>query len=87
MYVSRGTLHLFTELFIKIWVVCVEVFLVQVILDQPQTFAKPLEVNELPLAEETDRVCHFCILCQTQDVIIGSACFLFCCHHVRTTFH
>lgn len=81
-----GTLYrqriqlLFAELLIKVWVICVEVFLVKIILDQTETFTETLKVYQFTLAEEADGIGNFCILCQTQDVIIGSAGFLLCRH-------
>ena len=36
---------LFTELFVKVRIVGVEIFLVQIILHQPETFAKTLEMH------------------------------------------
>lgn len=76
---------LLAELFIKVRVVCVEVFLVQIILDQSQTLTESLEVNQFTLAEEADWISNLSILCQTQDVVISGSCFLLWCDLVRTT--
>ena len=36
---------LFTELFVKVRIVGVEIFLIKIILHQPETFAKTLEMH------------------------------------------
>ena len=55
------------------------------ILDHPHRLTEPLEVDDLPLPEEPDRIADLRILDQPEDVVIGESCFLFWCDLVRTT--
>ena len=57
----------------------IEIAAVQLFLGDPQSLAKPLIVNDLPLAQETNGVSHFWIFYQAQDVIIGGSGLLLCC--------
>lgn len=71
---------------VKFRVEGVEVLGVQMILNDSQTFAKPLEVHHFSLAQESDGIADLRVLDQAEDVVIGGAGFLLCCNHVRTTF-
>ena len=63
----------------------VEVFAVQIILHDTQAFAEPLEMNDLTLPEEADRIDDIRIVHHAENVVIGGAGFLFCCNCERTT--
>lgn len=70
---------------VKFGVVGVKVFVVQIVLDQAQTFAEPLEVGQLALAKEADRVAHVRIVAEAQNIIVGRPCFLFWYDYKCTT--
>lgn len=42
--------------------------------------AEPLKVNYLPRPEETDDVVHVRIVRQPEDIVVGGARLLLCCH-------
>lgn len=71
---------LFAELFVEIRVKCIEILAVQTILYQPEAFTEALVMNDFALAKIFDRITYFRIFYQTQDVVIGQAGFLLCCH-------
>lgn len=71
---------------VKFRVEGVEVFGIQVILDDPQAFAEPLEMHHLALPQEPDRITDFRVFDQAEDIVVGGTGFLLCCNHVRTTF-
>ena len=73
-------------LFVKAGVDKVNIFLVQLILCQPQSLAEPLEVDHFPGPEEFNDIVDIRIVTQTKDVVVGDSCFLLCCDLVRTTF-
>ena len=64
----------------------IDVSEVHFLLAQPQTFAKPLEVDNLPLPQEADGVVYIRIVGQPQNVVVGEAGLLLWCDLVRTTF-
>ncbi len=70
---------LLTELLIKVLIKCVEVFAIQLILNQAKAFAESLIVNQFALAQIFDRVAHIGVFYETEDVVVGQAGFLFCC--------
>ena len=45
-------------------------------LDIPQSLAEPLEVDDLPLAQETDGIADFRILHDAEYVVVSGAGFL-----------
>ena len=47
--------------------------------------AEPLEVHDLPLAQESDGVGDIRIVAEAEDVVVGNAGLLLCCGFVRTT--
>ncbi len=57
----------------------IEVAAVQMILDIPQGFTEPLEVDDLPLPQETDGIADIVVFNHAQDVVVGGAGFLLCC--------
>lgn len=70
---------------VKTRIECIEILTVQLILRNAQRFAETLEMNHLALPQEFNRSAHIRFVYQTQDIVIGCAGFLFCCHHIRTT--
>ena len=53
-----------------------------------KAFAKSLEVHDLPLAQEFDRLIYVrVILAQSEDVVVGRPGFLLWGDFVRTTLH
>ena len=64
----------------------VDVFLIHLVFCQPYRLAKPLEVHDLPLAQEADDIVHIRVIGEAKDVVIGDPCLLFCCNDVRATF-
>ena len=69
----------FHELLVKFWVKIIVVFSVQGILQVFQSFAKPLEMDDLPFTQKTDGRDHVRVVHQTQNIVIGGAGFLLCC--------
>ena len=63
----------------------VEILGVKVILGDAEGFTEPLEVDNLPLAEEADRIADLRVLDEAEDVVVGGAGFLLRCGLVRTT--
>lgn len=77
--------HLFGVTFktgfqVKFWVESVEIFAVQMILDDPETFPEALVVDDLPLTEKADRITDFRIFDKSQNIVVSGACFLFGSH-------
>ena len=68
---------------VKCWVGRIEVLSIQMVLDNPEPFTKPLEMHNLTRTQEPDRICNFLVLYQTQDIVIGAAGFLFRCQILR----
>jgi len=64
----------------------VEVFGVQLVCYDAKGFAKALEVDDLPLAEEAYCITDVRVVTQPQDVVVGCAGFLFCCNGKSATF-
>lgn len=58
-------------LFVKGRIKGIEVFRVEMILNDPQGLAEPLEVDDLPLTKEADRIADLGILYQTENVVVG----------------
>ena len=52
-----------------------------------QTLAEPLKMNDFTLAQETERVEQLRIVRQRHQVLIGCTRLLLWYDHVRTTFH
>ena len=50
-----------------------------------QPFAETLEMHDFAFSQETDWVADFRVFDKAQDIVIGSAGFLFCCDLVKTT--
>ena len=65
----------------------VEISAVQLLLHQPQAFAEPLVVDDLPFPQEADGVADFRVFHQTENVVVGGPGFLFWGDFVRTTLH
>ena len=59
------------------WVHIVNIFLVQLIPQKLNSFAKALEMDNFPLPQEFDRIIHIGIITDPQDVVIGRPGFLF----------
>lgn len=70
---------------IKSRVKCVEVFLVQSILDDSQGLTKPLEMHNLSHTQELNRFTDIWIVYQTKNVVVSSTSLLFCCTVILTT--
>ena len=66
--------------FVKAWVKCVEVLLVELISCKPQTLAKALIMHYLSCSEELDYVAHVRVVNQTENVIVGCTSFLLGSH-------
>ena len=64
---------------IKAGIEGVEVLGIQLILSQTQSFAETLEMHDFALTQELDGFTDIRLFNQTQDIVIGAACFLFCC--------
>ena len=72
--------------FVESGVAEVDVGGVHLLLAQADTFAKPLEVDDLPLPQEADYVVYIRVVGQPENVIVGEPCLLLWCDLVRTTF-
>lgn len=66
--------------FIKGWVIKVHIFTVHLFFAQPHTLAEALEMDHFSFAQEPDHVVHVRIVAETENVVVGFACLLFCCH-------
>lgn len=74
-------------LFIKFRVESIKIATVQFFLYNAQTFAETLVVDNFALTQEADRLTDFRVFYKTENVVVGSACFLLCCNCERTTYH
>lgn len=54
------------------------------ILQNSQSFAEALEVNDFPLSQVADGITYLRVSYHPQDIVIGGAGFLLCCDAVRT---
>ena len=63
---------------VKCRVICVEVFVIQSVLNDAHTVAEALEVDDLTLTQKADRVGNVAVIAKTQDIIVGEARFLLC---------
>ena len=68
--------------FVKLRVVSVVVFAVQMVLHMAQGFTEPLIVHHFPLAQEFDDIPHVRIVCQAQNVVIRCSRFLVCAYMI-----
>lgn len=59
--------------------------LIQMISCNFQCFAKSLEMHHFSFTQETQRCQNIWIICQINQIFIGTACFLFCCTIVSRT--
>ena len=75
--------HVFAATLVKGWVAGIEISRIKGILHHAQCLTESLEVYYLTLPQITDRVDNVRIVCQTQNVVIGSSCLLFGCHVLR----
>ena len=89
MNFGKATALLFIQLFVvtsaicrhvKLRVKCIEVFAVQIVLNDSEAFAKSLIVYDFAGAKEANRVSNFRVFYETKNIVIGSASFLFRCH-------
>ena len=67
---------LFPAVFIKRRVAGVKVFGIEPLFGAFEPLAEPLIMHDLPLPQELDRVTHFGVVDQPQDVVVGGARFL-----------
>ena len=58
---------------------------IQVIPCDFQSFAEPLEVDDLPFPQEAERGEYFGVIGQVDKVFISASGFLFCCTFVSVT--
>lgn len=70
---------------IKFRVECIEIPAVEMVFYNVQPFAETLEMHDFAFSQETDWVADFRVFDKAQDIVIGSAGFLFCCDLVKTT--
>ena len=68
---------------VKTGVAGVEIAAVKLILGIAQGFAKPLIVDDLPLAQVAQHILHIRVIRQMQQVFVGGAGLLLCCQIVR----
>ena len=54
----------------------VEVFGIEIILSNAESFTETLEVNNFTLSQESDRIFDVGIVGKTQDIIVGCSCLL-----------
>ena len=59
--------------------------MIHLLLGEAQCFAKALEVDDFPRAQELDDVVDVGIVGKPQDVVVGDAGLLLCCDSIRTT--
>ena len=72
--------YLFTAVFINWRIVSIKVFRIKSILNPSECFAETLEMHNLTFTKETYRVGNFRIFNESENIVIGASCFLFCCH-------
>ena len=63
----------------------IEIFRIQMLAHLTERLAKALEMHDLALAQEFERVAHIRIVDQAEQVIIRRARLLLCCNCIRTT--
>ena len=63
----------------------VDVFFVQPVLDQPQSLAEALEVDDFPGTQEFNDVVDIRIVGEPQNIVVGDAGLLLCCDRTGTT--
>ena len=63
----------------------VNILLVQPVLDQPQSFAEALEVDDFPCTQEFNDVVDIRIVGEPQNIVVGDAGLLLCCDRTGTT--
>ncbi len=63
----------------------VEVFGVQAVLGQSQSFTKPLEVHNFAGAQEFNGVFYVGVVGKAENIVVSGAGFLFCCELIRRT--
>ena len=88
MNFGKATALLFIQLFVvtsaicrhvKLRVKCIEVFAVQIVLNDSEAFAKSLIVYDFAGAKEANRVSNFRVFYETKNIVIGGAGFLLTC--------
>ncbi len=81
-----GLLFLFSStklafFIIECWIECIEVLTVQVILHNPETFTKTLEVYNFSCTQEFNRIINiWVIFYKAKNIVVSSTCFLFRSH-------
>ena len=65
-------------LHVKGWVHGVNILLIQLFPQLLDAFAKPLEVDDLPLPQELDHIVYIGIVRQAENVVIGHPSLLLC---------
>ena len=69
-----------SRLFVKLRVERIKIPTVQFFLHNTQAFTETLIVYNFAFTQETDRFTDFRVFYKTENIVIGSACFLFCGH-------
>lgn len=83
---SGGLPPLFLFSFVKGRVHIVDVFLVHLVLRQPQALAEALEVDDFPGPKEFDGVADVRVIGEAENVVIGYTGFLLWCNHESATW-
>ena len=69
--------------FVESRVAGVEILRVEVILRDSQSFAKPLEMYDLALSQEADRIADIRVIGKSENVVVGRSCLLLGGHVLR----
>ena len=64
----------------------IDVFLIQSPSQQLDGFAEALEMDDLPLAQETDGVVHIRVVGNAENIVIRHPGLLLCCNCENATF-
>ena len=78
-------LSFFSDVFIKCWVIEIDIFLIHFLFAESQTFAKALEMNDFSFTQKTNDVVYIRIIAKPENIVIGFSRLLFCCNDIRAT--
>lgn len=81
-YIKIYFLHilLHTLILVVVRIERIEIFEVKLILNDSKAFAETLEMYDFTLTQESDWVGNFRVFYETENVVVGCAGFLLCCH-------
>lgn len=72
--------------FVKSRIVGIEILRIERVLRNTHCITETLKVNDFALTQKANRIAHIWVVYQPQNIVIGRACLLLWCNHIRANF-